>query len=811
MDDPNEPADGGALSGAVPDAHPPSGTLSAAHRAMLKESGISDEVIRERGYRTITDKAELLALGFAEYQALVPCLLVPIHGPSGEIGGYHIRPDKPRKRNNGKVNKYEFPAGCQNRLDVPPRVRSVLGNPKVPIWITEGSKKADSAVSQGLHCLALIGVWNYRGKNTEGGSTVLGDFEQVAWNGREVNIAFDSDAVSKPAVRAAEKRLAGLLKSRKARVRIVRIPPGQNGEKVGLDDYLAAGGTIDELRASTDLEVESPEKGRPDPAAQLIQLTDRLNVELWHGADGEGYASFQNGSGPTHTPIGSRALASYLSSLFYKDTGRALSEGTLSVAISILEARAKFDGPEYPVERRVGWLDDRIYLALHDQGGNVVEISAGDWRVIEGAASPIRFVRPPSARALPRPARSGSLADLQAFVNVRSADWQLVEAFLIGCFLPAGTFAVLAGTGEQGTGKSFGIRTLHELIDPSLSPLRAMPKDHKALMAALNSGYLLSFDNLSRITPEMSDSLCRIVSGTGLAERTLYTNAEETIVVARRPILLNGIGDVVTRPDLADRSLLVQFQRLEGERRSEQALVAEFERNKAGILGDLLDRVARALAHCKSTVPPDIRLHDFGQFVLASAKDEAQAETLRAALMGNRAELQAAAIDYDEFAQAVVGLVEDAGVIEETASEILAQVNSRRGDGQAPEGWPRNGEAVAKRLARLAPVLRSQGIEVVRMERKARARPWRLSKSGTEPSLPSSGDNPLPSNTDGRDPGADSSDDGKDDGRAGGSNGLSANSHSREVQAEGPRPALHDGHDGSDGSAASPSLFEERF
>ena len=49
--------------------------LSAAHlEALRRGSAISDEVIAARGYRTIADRTELAALGFAPSQQRVPGL-----------------------------------------------------------------------------------------------------------------------------------------------------------------------------------------------------------------------------------------------------------------------------------------------------------------------------------------------------------------------------------------------------------------------------------------------------------------------------------------------------------------------------------------------------------------------------------------------------------------------------------------------------------------------------------------------------------------------------------------------------------------
>jgi hypothetical protein len=190
-----------------------SGVLAPDHRTMLlQESGISAEVVRARGYRTIERKTELKLLGFSDNQCNPPGLLIPIYSPSGKgIVYYQFRPDEPRIK-DGKPVKYETPQGSRMVLDVHPFAREKLGDPSVPLWITEGIKKGDALVSRDLCAVALLGVWNWRGTNERGGKVVLPEWEHIALNnGRKVRIVFDSDVLHKPQVHTALARLKNFL------------------------------------------------------------------------------------------------------------------------------------------------------------------------------------------------------------------------------------------------------------------------------------------------------------------------------------------------------------------------------------------------------------------------------------------------------------------------------------------------------------------------------------------------------------------------------------------------------------------------
>ena len=140
-------------------------TLSSQHRRILERgSAILPEVIEARGYFTAQDKSELNSLGFPDSQSRVPALAIPIFGTDGIKTTYQLRPDRPRIR-AGKPIKYETPFGSKMVLDVHPYVTHILGNPNIPLWITEGIKKGDALVSHGLCAVALLGVWNWRGSS----------------------------------------------------------------------------------------------------------------------------------------------------------------------------------------------------------------------------------------------------------------------------------------------------------------------------------------------------------------------------------------------------------------------------------------------------------------------------------------------------------------------------------------------------------------------------------------------------------------------------------------------------------------------
>ena len=221
--------------------------LLAQHLRLLEASAIRPDLIRERGYFSASASKTLQQLGFSKsQQQRVPALVIPVCGVTGAVVFHQARPDQPREL-AGKTVKYETPHGARMAIDVHPLARQRLGDPSDALIVTEGVRKAEAAFSQGVTAVALMGVWNWRGANGDGGKAALADWELVALNGRKVFLAFDSDAAAKREVRAALERLQGFLELRGAVVHVAKLEPGPAGAKVGLDDFLAAGGDLAEL------------------------------------------------------------------------------------------------------------------------------------------------------------------------------------------------------------------------------------------------------------------------------------------------------------------------------------------------------------------------------------------------------------------------------------------------------------------------------------------------------------------------------------------------------------------------------------
>jgi hypothetical protein len=306
-------------------------------------------------------------------------------------------------------------------------------------------------------------------------------------------------------------------------------------------------------------------------------------------------------------------------------------------------------------------------------------------------------------------------------LNVKdAADFKLAVAWLLAALRSVGPYPVLVLLGEQGTAKSTFARIMRSLVDPNVAPLRSPPKDEDDLIVAARNGHVISFDNVSRLPDWISDALCRLATGGGFGNRELYTNQDEILFNGTRPFILNGIESFVTRGDLSERSLILALEPIpDRQRKTEAAVMADFEEVRPKVLGVLLDAVASGIKNLDSTkLDSAPRMADFAHW--ASACEPGcgwKAGDFMAAYNANRTSTNEGVIEADLVATAVVALMvvsqNEPNEWSGTASELLHELRAIVGEEQAKSrNWPRAANTLSNRLTRVAPSLRKIGITI---------------------------------------------------------------------------------------------------
>ena len=449
-------------------------------------------------------------------------------------------------------------------------------------------------------------------------------------------------------------------------------------------------------------------------ADRLIGLALDAGLELFHDPDQQGWVSVRVDTHWENYPIRARAFQLFLLRIYYLETGESPGGQAIRAAAELFEARALFDGQECPVHLRVAEHGGRLYLDLCDRAWRAVEIDHEGWRVVD--RPPAKFRRTRGAQQLPEPERDGSLEELRPFFNVDHHGWTLIRAFLVAALRPGFPLPILVAKGEQGAGKSTACRVISSLIDPRTSALRGVPREVRDLTAAARNSWLVCFDNLSRLPEDLADAACRLATGGGFGGRQLYSDHDEAIFDATRPLVFNAIPDLGTaRPDFLDRALIVEFLSIPPEmRRDEGRYWSEFSELQPRILGKPLLEAAvtglRNLPRIRVERPP--RLADFALW--ASACEEAlgmkPGEAL-AACRTNSAAARDLALEASPLYEPLSKLAREGFI--GTVAELRVRLESIASDTHRRSArWPKAAHALGNALRRMVSASSREGREL---------------------------------------------------------------------------------------------------
>jgi hypothetical protein len=308
---------------------------------------------------------------------------------------------------------------------------------------------------------------------------------------------------------------------------------------------------------------------------------------------------------------------------------------------------------------------------------------------------------------------------LRDVLNVASdADYRLLMTWVTAALRPFGPYPVLVISGQQGSAKSCLARLVRSLTDPSSPLLRGAPHDIGDLVAAAKNNHVVAFDNLSAIRPELADQICRLATGGGLGRRKLYSDSDDAVFDAQRPIIMNGIPDLATRGDLADRALVLALPPVTPERRrSEQDLKERTDQTLPTAMKHILDamvlgirrlpEVRRRVTDNRTHLP---RMADFALWGMAVAPGIGWTEEdFFAAYRSNHTLAQDAVLDGDPVAVALLAFMEKRLQWKGSATELLAALQAHRG---LDNSWPGAASALGQHLRRLEPALHSRQIHI---------------------------------------------------------------------------------------------------
>jgi len=445
--------------------------------------------------------------------------------------------------------------------------------------------------------------------------------------------------------------------------------------------------------------------------------------ELIKDQNGELYAELPESSTKRMLlPIRGGGFTNYIRFMFFAMKDQHIGRHKVEKIQDQFEAQCQYSGRSRELFNRVGEFEGCFFV---DGKEETYKISPGKWEV--DPSPPTIFKHFQGMNSLPRPVPGGDIRKILNFANIPGrSDQLLLMTFLAGCFLPKIQHPILVLWGSQGAAKSSLLRRLLSIADPRSSD-ETPHYDEKEFLTAINARWATGLDNVSYISPQFSDLLCRLVTGAAFTKRRLFT--DEDLIVRRllRIIIMNGINLPVEKPDLMDRCVLLQMDRISNENRKEEAVLdQEFSAVSGEILGGCFDAVSRAMEiYPTLEITSPFRLKDYARWGTAiSMALGYQADEFLLALKENVERQHEHSLD----ASPVASLISHYFVanprqakLQGTPSEIFRELDSIAGKaGISERQMPRSPRDFGRKLEECRHNLESQGYEISRSRGKER-------------------------------------------------------------------------------------------
>lgn len=439
----------------------------------------------------------------------------------------------------------------------------------------------------------------------------------------------------------------------------------------------------------------------------------------------------------------STRFSNIIQSEYYEKTKDIISKEKLSSVLNLIIARADLDKNlmirdlSIRVAKDVNKSDRSFTTSpINEQTYNydlantnweIVRITTEGWKITSNSSNKPLFRRYRNNHSQDTPQRSYPQDIVKKFLslfNFGSKNYEMLFlVYLVSLFIPEIAKPILILRGNKGSAKTTAFELIKKIVDPGDIDTLFFPKEINDLIQILNHNYLTCFDNISYVSDEMSDLLCRVTTGTGYSKRKLYTDDDTIAYKFKRPIGINGINLASVKSDFLDRCLIIELERIPKEkRRKDEDIKSEFKSLLPSILGWIFDILTKVLQYRKNN-PEKITLK----------------ELPRMAEFGEHGEIISRCIGYEEHAfinayydniqiqnneviessllgKMVMEFIKEKEVWEGSASElysiltvVVEQTDQRVVRSRA---WPNAPNSMVRKLNELIPTLKENGIEI---------------------------------------------------------------------------------------------------
>lgn len=406
--------------------------------------------------------------------------------------------------------------------------------------------------------------------------------------------------------------------------------------------------------------------------------------------------------------------------MYYARYQKAVPKDALQRVLDTLAVKAQIEGGEISPAYRCAYHEGKIFYYLADREQTVICIDENGYRVI--SESPVPFIKKPnmSEQVLPE----------ESDINLKKLGtryWQFATAddrilhwiLLISRFIAEGSQPLIYYFGDRGSAKSTSMKLDKMIVDPSEIDIKALPKNISDVVAAVSNQYMVCFDNVSRISEELSDIFCIVATHGYYSKKKLYSNNEEYAIKLNARVSFSGITNLSSKPDLIDRMVCMKLNRIDNSnRRTEEEIMKEFHTDLPYILDGIFMTLSKAIPIYENLDLEHLpRMADFAKwgYAIAEALGYGGDKFMRI-YEKNQNELLENMVSEDAVITVLIEMLKKRHYFKGKVTELLSTLTTMAEDMNLDirVGWARDASALSRRLYESQSVLSMFGVSIHR-------------------------------------------------------------------------------------------------
>jgi len=629
---------------------PISQKLNPCHANNLQASGLNDDAILASNCFSVSaseinrllKRSDINTSGYA----------IPYPTNNGFMSNFvRIKLDAPAKPitqediagiydNEKKSAKYLSPSKSSNHLYIPTAKWPVIQDSTVPLFITEGEKKAMKACQDGYCCVGIAGIYAYLTDQK-----LIPDFNLINLKERDVYIVYDGDKVSKPNVAQAELRLCEELKELGANVYIVDLP-----EKYKLDDFLIEEGKakFDELVKASKI-VNNPDRirsrvnlirgGKAKPHKKKQELAKFIVADLeslgkFVVNDDKAYITFDSNNQLFEIDEKNKRLSAFMEDRYRLN----ITEIECQYVIEHMKSHCLNHGNKTNLFKHHYYDKTSKNLYMSKFNGMMYRIDGVKIDLLQNGTDgvlfqdesnwePFEYLGPNSdrdylAEYFVDPVNFNSSSDVVLSKDEQKALWlSCIYSYCFESIQP--TKPLVLFLGPKGSGKSSTLKWVLNLFFGNKAMIETISKDKEQdFVAIVCSNPLAFFDNVDGSIPWLNDKLATLSTGGAISMRELYKTNSKVTYYPRPFISITARTPKFKRDDVVERLLIFNVATLE-EKMPENRLNQMRLEKRNLIMTDLmndLNIIVKALKEDTEEFKTGYRMADWAELVWKIAK-----------------------------------------------------------------------------------------------------------------------------------------------------------------------------------------------